>query len=249
MHFRSRDDLMKFLFRLEEIGHGAQGVCYYNKKNKRVYKIFHQFFECYMRDFCVNYEEEEILKFKDAVNDTFIFADEVIYVADEVVGYITDYYNGRSLYEINPLFISLDKFSEDVKKVKLSMEQISNLGIMTYDLMYNVLYGKKGIKIIDTLDYSFSSLDSDEILKINNDNFNDEIFYFLVDGFFDDFIASNKILSEMYSSKDIDIVSFISLLRSKLSEYLGRNIVKLFDARCVLNDNNNEHKKYIRKLV
>lgn len=250
MVFKNRDKLLEFLNKnyVMELGSGSQGVCYLNKRNKRVYKIFHQFFDFCLDDFLVNYSYDEIMRFKDIDNNSFVFPDDVIYVNDEIVGYITDYVDSKSLYEFNPLFLNLDNFSKDVGVVSEDIRRISELGVMTFDVMYNVLYGKKGIKVIDTLDYSYSSLDSEKLFRMNNQNFNDEIFCFLIDGFFDSFIASDSLLSEMYSDKNVDTLVFISLFKKKISEYIGREVVRLFDARCIVNDNVDKPKRYIRKL-
>lgn len=250
MRFKSSDKLLEFLGKryVIEIGSGSQGVCYLNKNNRKVYKIFHQFFDFYLADFCVSYSKDEIMKFDGIINDSFVFPEDVICVGEEVVGYVSNYVNSRSLYEVNPLFISLDDFCDSLGVIGKDIECISNFGVMSFDVMYNVLYGKGGFKVIDTLDYSFSSLDSKELLRINSENFNSEIFYFLIDGFFDNFVSNDSMLSEMYDGKDVDIILFVSLLRKKLSEYIGRDIVKLFDARCVVDEGVNRSKRYVRRL-
>lgn len=250
MRFKNSDKLLGFLNKkyVIELGSGSQGICYLNKLNKKVYKIFHQFFDFNFEDFSISYGKDEIMRFKDVANSSFVFPKDVIWVKDEVIGYVTDYVEGKSLFEFNPLFVHLDDFCDSLKLVGKDIECISNFGVMSFDVMYNILYGKGGIKVIDTLDYSLSSLDSKELLRINSENFNSEIFYFLIDVFFENFVASDALLSEMYSNKDVDIMEFISLFRKRLSEYIGRDVVKLFDARCVVDEVVDKPKRYIRRL-
>ena len=109
---------------------------------------------------------------------------------------------------------------------------ISQNGIVAYDVMYNILYWKKGINIIDTDDYNFNYFGRsyEEILKINNRNINYAFKVFLVDNYFDEFINQFNELREMYNDLDLKSTIFILELHRKLSEYLGLEIVCLKDA-------------------
>ena len=72
--------------------------------------------------------------------------------------------------------------------------------------------------------------------------------YFLVDCYFNEFIYSYKILSEMYDKPDVDILEFISLFRKYLSEYVGSDVKRLRDAKGCINKNKRILKKYERNL-
>lgn len=247
MHFYSKEVFSLFLCNLKEIGIGSQGVCYLDEKNKKVYKVFHQYFDS-DEEFNVIYKREALLKFSKIKNNTFIWPCDVIVVRDEVVGYISDYVNAKPLYSINPLNVELKKFLLSVKKVINDIEIISENGVITYDMMYNVLYGRRGIFVIDTDDYAYSSKDRDKIFQINRDNFNKSMMYFLVDDYYDEFILDNKILKEMYSCGDIDIEEFILFFSNSLSEYIGKDIVRLRDASKCINKTKILKPKYQRTL-
>ena len=93
-------------------------------------------------------------------------------VGDIVVGYIYDYVIGRELCSINPLNISLDKFDNNLEIVSRYIKIISDFGVRTYDVMYNILYGNRGFSVIDSLEYVFSFENSEELYRVNAKNFN-----------------------------------------------------------------------------
>lgn len=256
MKYDTRDEFLLYINLMEkfgvwkEIGVGSQGICYVNVNNNQVYKIFHQFFdrEDGFLEFFHNYTKEEILRFSNIVNDTFVWVKDVIVVENEIVGYVSDYVNAKSLYKIDPLTVDLNHFSNSVNKVENDLRIISNNGVATYDMAYNTLYGKNGIFVIDHDDYSYANIDSEKLFRRNCDNFNYEVMLFLIDNYFDDFIANYKELREMYNSKGINISEFIMLFRKYLSEYVGEEIVKLKDAYKCLNKRKNNENKYERYL-
>ena len=61
-----------------------------------------------------------------------IFPNDIIYVGDTVVGYITDYVDARNLDSLNPLMVDLDRFELDLKRVYVDTEIISNVLIFTF---------------------------------------------------------------------------------------------------------------------
>lgn len=249
MHFKNKIDFLLFLSNFNSIGMGSQGICYYDFRNNNIYKIFHQFFDEYDEELYVRYRSEDILKFIDIKNDTFIWPKELVFVDNEIVGYISDYVDAKSLYQINPLVVDLNDFAKSVKNVEKDLIIISDNGVKTFDMMYNILYGNKDIFVIDHDDYSFSSIDPKELFRKNSDNFNREIMLFLVDGYFDRFISGYRDLSEMYDNKGIDIIEFISLFKKRLSEYEGHNITKLVDAKKSIQKIRRKEHKYERILI
>lgn len=104
--------------------------------------------------------------------------------------------------------------------ISRSNEMISKQGILTYDMMFNILYNQDFF-IIDHDEYMFKDLDWQILNKENKKNFNMELFYFLIDGYFDEFIKKYPLLRKMYKEKEIDILDFLKLFRNKLSEIIG----------------------------
>jgi len=232
----------------KEIGFGSQGICYLNKIDKKVYKIFHQVFDEYDEDWYVCYDKKEILRFSNVINKTFIWPNDVISIKNEIVGYISDYIDAKSLYKINPLNINLDDFSKLLSVVKKDINIISNYNILSFDVMYNILYNKEGIYVVDHDEFIYTDLDCNKLNKINNDNINYEIMLFLIDGFFDDFICGYNELREMYCNKGVDIENFINAFRKCISEYLGYEIVKLQEASLCFNKSKKRKVKYQRNI-
>lgn len=235
MNFISREHLLSYLNILSFIGMGSQGECYLDKKTNKVYKIFHQYIDELDEDWKFNFTKENLLKFSNIENNSYVFPLDVIFIGDEIVGYTCDYVCGNSLFKTNPLDVNLDNFSMAISNTLNDVRIISDNGVRSYDVMYNILYGVDGIKIIDCDDYSFSDIDSEYLYKINCNNFNYEIMYFLIDGYFNEFIDNYSILKEMYTNRGLDVNEFINMFRKYLSEFIGNRVVYLKDARVCLN--------------
>ena len=88
--------------------------------------------------------------------------------------------------------------------------------------------------------------DSD-LLKYNFYQFNTSVMLFLIDSYFDNFVSDNKVLHEMYNSKDVNIKEFLILFKKSLSEYASKEIITLNDAKGAL-DKRRIEKKYIRDI-
>lgn len=234
MNFGSKKMLIRFLMgNCYEIGRGSQGVAYYNMGDGYVYKIFYEFFDNEMVD---EYDAEQILKFRNVPNDTFAWAVDTLYVEGNLVGYKTPYIQDKTLNKHDPLTVNLEQFTNCLNRAKADIELISKYKILTFDIMYNILYGNK-ISIIDHLEYSISNDDYKSLYKNNNNNFDLEIYFFLVDGYFNEFVNSYSDLKELYSSKEEDVLVFLKLFKKYLSEYIGKPIVTLKDAKECLNKN------------
>lgn len=236
MYFNSKEELLLFLKKeyIIELGRGSQGRTYLNKKNGYAFKILEQFFDD-DEEFYISYTREEFIKYSGIKNSTYIFGNDNILVNDEVVGYVMRYFNGKLLTDINPLLVNLDNFCCSTDRVYQDNIILANNGIKTWDVSYNIMYGRNKFGIIDTMEYYDSEEDNKTILINNNDNFNYGLMLFLVDGYFDDFISNYKELKDMYLSSGVDIKEFISLYRKYLSEYVGNDIVKLRNASKCLN--------------
>lgn len=234
-----------YLKECKELGFGSQGIVYLDKEKQLAIKVYHQYFDKYEDDYI--WKKEDILKFNGFQNNTYIFPIEVLSVNDEIIGEISKYVKGTNLDKINPLTINIDSFINAVNNCLNDIKKISEHQIISYDTAYNTMYNGKGIHIIDTTEYSITDLPPDKILKTNQDNFNITIMNFLIDSYFDEFIESNKLLKEMYMSKNINILDFLNIYKTKLSETIGYEIKEMKEATTCLNKKTRKP-KYIRTL-
>lgn len=254
MYFEDKNHLFTFLDIFTNlgiivcVGSGSQGTVYYNKKNNKVFKIYHQFFEEYDEEFYVRYTKEEVLRFSNIINDTYKWPVDVVMVGDEVVGYVSDYVIGRSLYEINPLDVNLDNLSLALNSAVRDIKAISDNGVLSYDVMYNIMYGKNGLFVIDHDEYSYSNMDSKTLFQHNYKNFNDGIVSFLVDNYFEEFVFSFSDLNQLYTGREINTCEFLKLFRKHLCEYVGEDILTLADAGSCLNKKRKFYSFYQRLI-
>lgn len=241
-------DELKFWLSLCErayLSEGSQGRCY--KIGNKVYKIFLQYIE-EDDDEITPYFKEDILRFSDVVNSTYIFPKDVILVGDVVVGYITDYVDAIPLYKTNPLNVDLDLFEKALIAAIPSIKKISKKGILSFDVMYNILYGINGLSVVDTLEYSKTDIDYESLFNINYDRFCNEIKLFLIYGYFDKIVSSNKKLFEMYNDKGASIVLFLREFKKSLSETEGYEIKFLSEAKRSMVIRTRKIPSYIREI-
>lgn len=235
MRFDSKDNLLSFLRNFEEIGSGSQGTCYYDPIKKQVYKIYNQYLDD-LDEYYIDYTKDNIMRFSSIKNNTFIWANDTIYIGNEVVGYISKYVNAKSLYKTNPLDVNLNLFFKAVESTRSDIITISNNGVELYDVVYNLLYGRK-IYTTDYDEYGQTDIDSIKLRKKNMIRFDYEIYLFLVDCYFNELIRTNKILSDLYRGKDEDVLEFIKEFRKFLNELVGKDIVRLSEAKQYINKN------------
>lgn len=246
MKFQSLNELKLWLFinKIHNFDAGSQGECY--KIGNSVYKIFTQFI--YDDNDNIEYNKKNILQFSNIKNDTYIWPTDVIMVDDMVVGYITPYVKAKSLCKINPLLISLSKFEKSLQKAKNDVKIISDNGVSTFDVCYNVMYGINGFKIIDSMEYSLSDQDSNKLFEHNLFNLSYEIKMFLVDNYFDHVIDDSVCLKKMYDGRDVDAIEFLKSFRDRLCEIEDKEILSLGDAKNTLSYRKRRIPGYIRNL-
>ena len=244
MHYNNRSELITKLKHLKALSSGSQGECYLDKNNKLVYKIFHQFLDNY--DY-IKYSYDDIMRFSNVLNNTYIFPKDVIEVNNEIVGYTMDYVSANDLSSINPLSVNLDRLITNINNVSIDIEHISDKGILSYDVMYNILYKTK-FNVIDTDEYMYKDIDPNILFEMNKQRFDYAIYNFLVDGYFSEFVNSYRKLKSMYKDKCVDVVIFIELLREYLSEYIGDEVNKLNDAKECMNKVKTFDLFYIRDI-
>lgn len=243
MNFKSKGELLLKLRSFKNIGEGSQGVCYLDKNNGIVYKIYHEFLD----DYECNYNSKDIMQFSNIKNNTYIFPKDIISVKDKIVGYIEPYINSKDLTNINPLKVSLDKLIININKARTDIEAISESGVVTYDVMYNTLYKNK-FNVIDTDEYVIRDIDPSTLIDMNNQMFDYAIYEFLIDNFFNDFVDSYILLKNMYKDRTGDVTIFIKYLRKFLSEYVGYEINKLGDAKKCIDKVKTLYPSYVRNI-
>lgn len=246
MVINNRERFARYLESLKFLGLGSEGTAYYDKDRKMVLKIYH---DCFLEEFkeCNYITQEEVLKFKNVVNKTYIFPQEEIMYDDYVIGYITSYQQGKTIDEINPLRVNLKDFINASLKVDDDIKILSENGILTFDVLYNIMYGRKKVSIIDPTEYCFSKDSYEHLLDINRKNFNTGIMLFLVDSYFNEFIESSKELNDLYKDRKINIKYFLLTFKNYLNEYMDKDVIRLSEAKKALNKD--KHKVlFVRKV-
>ena len=113
-------------------------------------------------------------------------------------------------------------------------------------MMYNNLYSSK-FYVVDEDEYLFSPKDCDELERDNNRKFDYEIYYFLVDGYFNGIVNDSKLLKELYRSKNEDVLIFLRQFRDRLNNMCEKEINYLSEAKPFI-DRKPIEKKYTREL-
>ena len=228
MIFNSKKELLMYLKYIVELGYGSQGITYHDKKLNKAIKVYHEVFDDEMSYLTKN--KEETLKFNQAVNNTYIFPDDVLMLNDKIVGYTSKFVSGKNLQYINPLTININNLMQSLKQVKEDTKLISENKIKSYDVMYNIMYKNGRLYVVDTLEYGINKTSYED----NRACIDNEIMLFLVDDYFDYFIKDNLLLNEMYMDYNVSSLEFLKEFRKKLSEYLDKDITKLNDAKSLV---------------
>ena len=222
--FNNKNNFDLYLKRLFFLGMGSQGICYLDKKNKIVYKIFHGYFD----DEDEGYTVDDILKFSGIRNNTFIWPSDVVYANGRIIGYTMPYVSSVNLCDTDLLSTNLNLLEKAIDKSYCDIEILTKNNVCLYDVMYNILYSNGKINVIDSMEYNFGNAS----LKENMAAFDAEIRYFLVDNYFDEFVNNDILLREMYhDKKNGTSLEFLRMFRNKLSEYIGTDIDKLEKAK------------------
>ena len=222
--FNNKNNFDLYLKRLFFLGMGSQGICYLDKKNKIVYKIFHGYFD----DEDEGYTADDILKFSGIRNNTFIWPSDVVYANGRIIGYTMPYVSSVNLCDTDLLSTNLNLLEKAIDKSYCDIEILTKNNVCLYDVMYNIFYSNGKINVIDSMEYNFGNAS----LKENMAAFDAEIRYFLVDNYFDEFVNNDILLREMYhDKKNVTSLEFLRMFRNKLSEYIGTDIDKLEKAK------------------
>lgn len=150
-------------FRIKKIGEGSSAACYLTS--------FNMAYKEYFSD-APNYHLLE--KLSDIETLKFIFPKSFVFNGDIgqkfFVGYLSNYFNGRIIYELNKNILR-DKIIEELILLEDDIIKLSDKRVMLQDMNYeNILINDLGeIKVIDPDYYWFSSsfTNKKEILRLN----------------------------------------------------------------------------------
>lgn len=237
--FKNKQEFENYIKHLPCIGIGSQGVCYLDIKNNIVYKIFHSYFE---EGLINEFSYDDIMKFSQIKNKTFIWPSNVIAINDLIVGYTLEYKKANNLYRQDPLMINLNQFENGITKALKDIKLLTNNDVIIYDIMYNILYTNANFYVIDTIEY----VNQKTSYNNNSKGFNYEVKQFLVNGYFDHFIKENRILLQCYKDSNASALEFLKQFRKELSEYLDKPIITLQDAKKLVKKEVNN--LYIRNI-
>lgn len=117
------------------------------------------------------FDEKNILQFKDIHIDGVSFAEALVYygiIHGKIYATITSYISGIS-GKNNPFQnYQITSFMEAVKHLKVTIEKLSNLSICINDAYVgNIIYGDNRLTLIDTLEYYYSDESTDKIYEKN----------------------------------------------------------------------------------
>lgn len=234
MKFRNKEELDNFLSTLKFIGEGCQGLCFLDKKTNQVYKIYGEYYYD-LED--TGYTDSDIMELGHISNSTFIWPNGVIWVDDMVVGYTHSYVNAMNFCEFkDPFKVNLDNLSYAVYKANEDIKLLTDKGVKIYDLMYNLMYDGKRIKVIDTADFWKGVPTYLENVKY----FNEEIKMFLVDCYFNNIVLNDERLYKLYKENTSALI-FLREFRTYLEKIKKQEIKYLEQARDLANVDFSEH--------
>ena len=220
----TKEEFNKLWNKLEYLGKGGEGTCKKLNKSETIK---------YLDGPYNDLTETQINQFIDLKNQTYLFPYKAFYIDDKLMGYITKYSRGKNLIELSRDNINFDKFISGVKKVENDCNILSQKGIMTFDILFNILYKNGVFHIIDTCDYEIVDKDCKELYKDNISYFNYSLLEFLVKDRFYKFVFTSKELRELYEEAENgeSIIPFLERLRQRLCEYCDEDVKSVIDAK------------------
>lgn len=220
----TKEEFNKLWNKLEYLGGSSEGTCK-RLNNKETMK--------YLDGPYVSLNEEQILMFKDIKNKTYLFPYKILYINNEIMGYITRYSSGKNLIEVPRDTIRFDKFIIGSKNVEDDTKNLSDEGVLTHDILFNILYKNGIFHMIDTYYYEIVDEDNESLYKKNISYFNYSLLEFLVKDRFYKFVFTSKELTELYKEAENgeSIISFLEMLRQRLSEYCDKDVKVVRDAK------------------
>lgn len=160
LHFKNKRELNSFIKKLQYIDRGAEGICY-RLSRKTVFKYL-----CGEIYYPI-VDENQLLQFKNIDIANYIFAKNVVFLKEQIIGVLMKYVNGnlvdKGLYNVK--IFNLIKAFEDLE---ISTRKLSNYGISVFDVFpSNMFYNNSRFFLIDTMWYEKVDLDPDKLFKEN----------------------------------------------------------------------------------
>lgn len=248
MKFRNRKELDIYIRRYcTMLGFGSAGSAYYDKKTRSVIKIFDYALDDDYADAFI-FKDVDFLRFADIKNGTYVFPYENIIMDDRVVGYMTEVAHGKNISMIDPLTVKLDSIEKSFVKTFDDVRTISESGVLSEDVPYNVLFSEDEEKtyIIDSDYYTKDEYEPDYLYDRNLSKITYSYKLFLVDGYFNNFINKSKKLKSSYEDRDCELLEFLKEFRKELSESVGYGVETLEDVKELVGSN--KRKIFIRTL-
>ena len=240
MEFRNREELNAFLDTLKYIGKGIQGQSLLDEKTNQVYKIFSEEElenAGYAGDVGYRYTYDGIMRFSHIKNDTFVWPSDVIMTEGLVAGYTHSYFNGENFCDFNdPFGVNLDNLSYAVYKANEDIKLLSKKKVEINDLMYNLMFDGKTIKVVDTFEFCKGNVTYSK----NVEDFNDEIKMFLVNDYFENIVLNDKRLRKIYYD-NTSALTFLREFKEYLEKIKKQEIKYLGQARDLVNTDISEN--------
>ena len=225
LHFQSEEHLNSFIKNLQFIGLGSESYCYKLDKNTT--------FKYLCGPAYIERSKEEILQFKDINIPNYIFAENLVYIKEEIVGVLMKYISGENLefHKLDQIkVLNLIKALDDLM---LATKQLSNLNIIAFDVCpVNILYSKGRFYLIDTMDYLKVEDSSEKIFQDNMAHITFNIYQSIITAPILKFITSIPEIKDF--KKDVELLTnpsyILKVLLEELNNYFGCEIKTIKEA-------------------
>lgn len=152
----TKEEFNKLWNKLEYLGKGGEGT---RKKLNKSETIK------YLDGPYNDLTETQINQFIDLKNQTYLFPYKIVCIDNEIMGYITRYSSGKNLIEVPRDTIRFDKFIIGSKNVEDDTKNLSDEGVLTHDILFNILYKNGIFHMIDTYYYEIVDEDNESLYK------------------------------------------------------------------------------------
>lgn len=207
------------------IGEGTYGRCY-ELSNGDILKIFK-----IPKD---KYDIKKIKSFTSVKFDTIIFPKKILISNNSLLGYTMRKAKGKSLY-CNFKYCNLEQASINTINLEKDIICLSDMGIKMYDIhSENVFYNGFNYSVIDTDEYYYCDLDTDDLRYRNIRQFYSTFIDLFIDELLNEEIFINNdydFLNKLrnYKCLDLELNQLITLLKKEVENYFSFKINRLCD--------------------
>ena len=153
IYFNNQNDIDEFIKKHSTrfLGSGLEGRCYLLDDGTVVKVLF-------KKD-----KSNNLLKFKDINNPSFIFAKESGYIDDAIVALFMEYVEGENLAKRVPVEQKIVTLGSQLQELVENLKKISQTGILVNDFhCENIMYNENGFKVIDTEGYNINDKNNEK---------------------------------------------------------------------------------------